>query len=150
MTNDNNTQQLTIKEKAKVFAMYLGCKTILNDSLDSLRNMTAREVEDMELFGIGTFYLDRIESITLEHKNNLGMVLNGLNVPSHLDIAAEFWIKQLFNGIPNKRCPMADVFAYQYLVSKCYAVPLFFGIGHWANRRTAIELGIAIDKTVNS
>lgn len=36
--------------------------------------------------------------------------------------------------------------AFQYLISKGYAVPLWFGIDHWANGKTAIELGIAIDK----
>ena len=33
--------------------------------------------------------------------------------------------------------------AYQYLIQQGYAVPLFFGISHWANGKTAIELGIA-------
>ena len=35
----------------------------------------------------------------------------------------------------------------QYLKLKGYAVPLWFDINHWANGRTAIELGIAIEKT---
>lgn len=35
---------------------------------------------------------------------------------------------------------------YQYLISKGYAVPLFFVPSHWANGKTAIELGIAIKK----
>jgi|ERR1700733_1996626 len=37
-------------------------------------------------------------------------------------------------------------FAYQYLIEKGYAVPLWFEIDHWANGKTAIELGIAISK----
>ena len=36
--------------------------------------------------------------------------------------------------------------AYQYLIQQGYAVPLFFGIDHWANGKTAIELGIAESK----
>ena len=36
--------------------------------------------------------------------------------------------------------------AYQYLIQQRYAVPLWFGIGHWANGKTAIELGIAESK----
>lgn len=36
--------------------------------------------------------------------------------------------------------------AYQYLIQKGYAVPLFFGVNHWANGKTAIELGIAIKR----
>lgn len=35
---------------------------------------------------------------------------------------------------------------YQYLISKSYAVPLFFAPNHPANGKTAIELGIAIER----
>lgn len=38
-------------------------------------------------------------------------------------------------------------YAYQYLISKGYALPLFFAPTHWANGKTAIELGIAIEST---
>lgn len=37
------------------------------------------------------------------------------------------------------------LFAREYLISKGYAVPLWFGIDHWANGQTAIQLGIAIE-----
>jgi hypothetical protein len=36
--------------------------------------------------------------------------------------------------------------SFNQLILYGYAVPLWFGIGHWANGLTAIELGIAIDK----
>jgi len=36
---------------------------------------------------------------------------------------------------------------YNQLVLWGYAVPLWFGIEHWANNKTAIELNIAKDKT---
>jgi hypothetical protein len=32
-----------------------------------------------------------------------------------------------------------------YLISKLYAVPLWFGVNHWANGKTAFELGIAAE-----
>lgn len=35
---------------------------------------------------------------------------------------------------------------FQYLISKRYDVPLWFGLNHWANNKTAIQLGIAIEK----
>lgn len=35
----------------------------------------------------------------------------------------------------------------QQLILWGYAVPLFFGLNHWANGKTAIQLEIAIDKT---
>lgn len=34
----------------------------------------------------------------------------------------------------------------QYLIQQGYAVPLFFGIDHWANGKSALDLGIAITK----
>lgn len=34
---------------------------------------------------------------------------------------------------------------YQYLISKGYDVPLYFSPNHWANGKTAIELGLAIE-----
>ncbi len=37
---------------------------------------------------------------------------------------------------------------YQYLISKGYDVPMFFGIDHWANGKTAIDLGIAIESSI--
>lgn len=35
--------------------------------------------------------------------------------------------------------------AYQQLLKWGYSVPLWFGLDHWANGKTAIELGIAIE-----
>jgi len=37
-------------------------------------------------------------------------------------------------------------FAYQELIKMGYAVPIYFGLNHWANGKTAIELGIAIER----
>jgi hypothetical protein len=39
---------------------------------------------------------------------------------------------------------------FQYLISKGYAVPLWFGIDHWANGKTAIQLGIATSTQSNN
>lgn len=36
---------------------------------------------------------------------------------------------------------------HQYLLLKGYAVPLYFGIDHWANGMSAIELHLAFSKT---
>lgn len=38
-------------------------------------------------------------------------------------------------------------FIIQFLISRGYSVPLFFGIDHWANGMDAIQLGIGIAKT---
>jgi hypothetical protein len=41
-------------------------------------------------------------------------------------------------------------FAYQYLIKNGYNVPLFFGLDHWANGKTPIELGIAIEAEIKN
>ena len=41
--------------------------------------------------------------------------------------------------------PKRQDISHQYLISESYAVPLFFSLNHWANGKTAIELGIAIE-----
>lgn len=42
-------------------------------------------------------------------------------------------------------CP-ASYIIHQHLIQKGYAVPLWFGINHWANGKDAFQLGIAIEK----
>lgn len=37
--------------------------------------------------------------------------------------------------------------SFQYLISKGYDVPLYFSPNHWANEKTSIKLGIAIDSS---
>lgn len=40
-----------------------------------------------------------------------------------------------------------STYVFQELIRLGYAVALHFGVDHWANGKTAIELGIAINKT---
>lgn len=40
--------------------------------------------------------------------------------------------------------------AHQYLIQNGYNVPLFLGLDHWANGKTPIELGIAINNQPNT
>jgi hypothetical protein len=51
------------------------------------------------------------------------------------------------NKKPHSPVTEMPFFAYQYLIQKGYDVPLFFGIDHWANGKTSIELGIGVDIT---
>lgn len=43
-----------------------------------------------------------------------------------------------------------SIFIYQYLISKGYDVPLWHGLNHPLNGKTAIDIGIAIDKTTSN
>lgn len=37
-----------------------------------------------------------------------------------------------------------SAYGFQWLIRNYYAIPLFFGKGHWANGKTALQLGIAV------
>lgn len=47
--------------------------------------------------------------------------------------------------------PLIVMSIHEYLRLKKYTLPVWLGIDHWANHKTPIELGIAVDKTkINS
>lgn len=126
--------KLTNEEIAKVFAMYLGCEVtdysgvgITGMGIDISTGISQYGVstsgENLFDFGKVKLLLTPLSAITDEHDKERTALFN-----SYDD-----------SGI-------AYPFMYQYLISKGYAVPLFFGINHWANGKTAIQLQIAIDK----
>lgn len=39
-----------------------------------------------------------------------------------------------------------STFVFQFLVSKGYAMPMWFELGHWANGKTALELGLGLSE----
>lgn len=43
--------------------------------------------------------------------------------------------------------PIGHAYKLQHLLKSQVAQPLWFGIDHWANGKTAIELGIAVEKS---
>lgn len=51
----------------------------------------------------------------------------------------------LYNGGDQQMCVKTHY--KQWYFQNGFAVPLFFGLGHWADGKNAIELNIAIDKT---
>lgn len=109
----------------------------------------------------GAFLVDSIKllltplsAITDEDKNEIGVLLNGLEQPSLLSYAAEKYTNALVNGlsgIPHESYGLTSMFArisaYQYLIQYSYAVPLFIAPNHRDNGKTAIELGLALDAT---
>ena len=69
----------------------------------------------------------------------------------NLIVAIDF-VKRFLNGMVDIRYPRPEyqkphtinAFIWQYLTMKGYAVPLFFGVGHPANGKDAVELGLAV------
>lgn len=141
--------KLTNEEIARVFAMYYGCGITHN------KNYTIEVINSYMFFSeIILKYkllLTPLSAITDEHAIEVGKMEipeGGLEYLSHDKKTITFgrygndgWMNEyvFFDDINN--------FQHQYLIQQGYAVPLWFGVNHWANGKTAIELEIAIDKT---
>lgn len=146
-----STQQLTQEEIARVFAMY-GSATFT----ESKGNMSGSgpawyvvykyvedERNDLSPYKLLLTPLDRIsdeDAIEVANFRGFGSKsckLLDLGYQSSITIGNDIGSVQLF--------PYTDLHLSKYLISKGYAVPLFFAPNHLANGKTAIELGIAID-----
>lgn len=142
--------KLTNEEIAKVFAMYQGQKVLCFPSDDMISHWLPPTILNWDVIA-GTHYsvtntilcLTPLAKITDEHAIEVWKVEgNHDNIPhpiAHVHTFLNVWEQSRLN-MPYNVC--------QYLISKGYAVPLWFGIDHPANGKTAIELEIAIDKTL--
>ncbi len=159
---------ITNEEKAKIFALYLGCRTKcigghFNPNMNSKNGngkliMSAAIIADCEelTFQFGDFQLllKGLQDITDEDAAELseaffpdGNIYDYLHgAPTGRAIVAS--IKN--NRQTNTFYPHARIYdGFSFLISKGYAVPLFFGVGHPANGKTAVELGLAIIQPAN-
>lgn len=151
-------EELTSAEKSKVFGMYLPCTVLCGKQIGWTLSQK-KYPADMRFYAEHyhrnlKLLLTPLSQITDEHASEIVKVLRIQEDEAGFDT----------NGAAIKNCLIQDGFyaldlfafysgvsdVFQYLLSKGYAVPLWLGIGHWANGKTAIELGIAIDKTTHS
>lgn len=153
-------QKLTNSEVARVFTMYWGCEYLAEDGIK--KNVTGYSVE----FANDNEYkllLSRLEDITDEDAIEVAMLSvenpkfkdwSIERTKSYLSLKAKevtVWI--WFDGTQvnvDVKDEMVDTYnqpeIQQLFTTKGYAVPLYFGVGHWANGLNAIELQIGIDK----
>jgi len=149
--------KLTQNEIARVFAMYWGQK---NGKVGKGYGICAGNTIEIgnTLFSYNDFpekyqlCLTPLDKMTDEHAKGV-IKASGFEFQpeigyTHKDKGFDFgyytndgWINDTF------KFSDMNPEQWQYLIQKGYAIPLFFGIDHWANGKTAIELGIAIDKT---
>lgn len=137
--------------------MYLGCLVkdlVANDYDKKFEQNPARIVSICE-DGIGLkphnsrhrffkevqIILIPLSSISDEHAIEVARMWHG-TLPKDETALSEYG--KSIVGIWEDSLPAA---IHQYLIQQGYAVPLFFGLNHWASGKTAIELEIAIDKT---
>ncbi len=157
MTTQQQPVQLTNEEKAKVFAMYLGAE-VSGEYMDEpctgyltgihgeygaeiqwIMNGHAEEDPDYKEYNECQLLLTPISAITDEDAVEVyDMQLGVLNLTRANKIeTVKYWVNT--NELTWDQ--------YEYLKSKFYAVPIFFAPKHPANGKTAIELGIAREKT---
>ena len=136
------------EEVAKVFALYLGCECRLEDGQisDKTTMISADGCLMVDYNGIGDtehdaeccqLILTSLSDITDEDAIQVAKMTDyysdEFNLTDFKHRVIEIWATKMFD-------------VSQYLISKHYAIPLWFGINHWANGKTAIELKMAIEK----
>lgn len=145
--------QLTDQEIAKVFAMYLYNK-IINVDTKLKYILNPYQLNYIKYFNEGAYKL-------------LLKPLPSISDEDAVEVAKIYWVGNKFNntyvykaaggryvldryilkGDPQNVVPATNIyFLIQYLISKGYDVPQWFGIDHWANGKFLIELGVAIEK----
>jgi hypothetical protein len=133
------------EEVAKVFALYLGCECRLEDGQvsDKTTMISADGCLMVDYNGIGDtehdieccqLILTPLSKITDEHK--LAIYAMGYTEVK----------KYMMEILPIYEWKNTRADQHQQLIIWGYAVPLWFGINHWANGKTAIELKMAIEK----
>lgn len=134
--------KLTNEEIAKVFAMYFETVTyewyISSEDLNvaTVDGKTVKFISEGKHTGTPKMRLTPLNKISNEHCNSLRHVCNLFNNSDNKDIS--FSLSHEFEDMPYQ--------VNQQLILWGYAVPLFFGLNHWANGKTAIELDIAVAK----
>ncbi len=144
--------KLTNEEISRVLHMYWGCNIAIengiggNTTIEPMRKVNIPHDSDYAISINGIVHplpklsLSPLSSITDEHAIGIAsMMPDGFTKDA---ASGRNWIS--FMGFTN-----LNYTNYQYLVQQGYAVPLFFGLNHWANGKTAIELGVAIEKPVD-
>lgn len=168
-------QQLTNEEITKVFAGYIGCEATYNNKInnhqgkilgvDAVGNVILSHKSVLVPYkvcdiGYSSMLLTPLSSITDEHAIEVakmfGMVMASVRERTSkcvflvddthsLLIGFDCHVTYAKNGFMHSEKETSLV--VQRLAKLGYAIPLDFGHEHWANGKTAIQLGIAIDKT---
>ena len=165
-------QQLSNEEIARVFAMYLHQQVEFDGRIGNIVSyylscgdlskqvwcvsLEDEEFNKNELSCSVTIYdikllLVPLNKLTDEDALAASKIMGGAN---HLSDKSQIsQLKEIVcsNKLYNMQTNVSGAnwfYLFQHLTLKGYAVPLFFDIYHWANGMTAIELNLAIDKTL--
>lgn len=141
---------LTNEEIASVFAMYWQskyCKVYPESNLDTSKTTfsvlgsasvwSKQQIENRKLL------LTPLSKISDEDAIEVKNLLRAASTVWEIE---EYTTKDIANYLLEKGLYMYS-HCFQYLISKSYAVPIFFAPNHPDNGKTAIELDLARDKT---
>ena len=138
--------QLTNEENAKVVGMHYGA-----DVFEDITKHTCK------LIGVDSIRLLLIFPDGLGYRNTkrCKLLLTPLSAISDEDAEQVRKMEgysqdgdiSIVKGLIRQRVYSLTHPTYIYLINKGYDTPLYFSPGHPCNAKTAIELGIAIDKT---
>lgn len=132
--------KLTDEEIVRVFGMYIGTKYRYKNEFGTYINNSFLGIHVRGHIQEGAVLLLKpLSGITDEDAIEVAHLMG------YTDINNKKFLIQA--GKSEAHNPIARFCTNMFLISKGYAVPLFFSPGHWANGKTAIELGIAIDST---
>lgn len=151
--------QLTNEETAKVFAMYWGSEILISQNDQPIIEKVQGSLcysSSLTIWSCQTGYntkffkvkllLKPLSSISDEDAVEVARLANYLKLKTKMAAIGRDVINSLIGKTHTYH--YSQPFAiFQYLISKGYAVPLFFGVNHWANGKNAFELNIAIEKT---
>lgn len=143
--------ELTTQEIARVCTMYIGAEVqheegdyskLVGVVLDSLCciHIETGSYGEVNVYRFGKLLLTPLSEITDEDAIEVGDLLG---FTTHKNEMGKWFVRDGFVHRTDAH-PMRYINIHQFLISRGYSVPLFFGIDHWANGLTAIELGIAI------
>lgn len=158
-------QVLTDEEVVRVYAMYYPCKIKENlggNIYTGIANHLAlplitwhvqvKEKKGMPFIESTKLLLTPLSEISDEHAIEVAKVL-GIDrlTDTDMDIpisVIKSKVKSYFENYGLRKLGFENSSnIYQQLIIWRYAVPLFFGLNHWANSKTAIELSIALPST---
>lgn len=156
-------------QKARIFNMHLPFQAINNEVYGgecTINSVYYHEGKHIEFgttdgaYGISPnnilMLLTPLSAISDEHAEEVAKMLpismpnskgeflhlNGLEYCNRNGINVTNWVKKQLSVLVKDNYQVRE-----YLMQKGYAVPLFIAPGHPDNSKTAIELGLAIDRT---
>lgn len=165
--------ELTEQQKIRIVSPYIGCVDFVYEIENGFYNLPipfnevncrCGHIGNESYYDIGTtrLLLTPLSKISYEDAIEVARLLNGnQNKAYHVqrennrtDVWFGYECVHIYNDSTilyrQQGTEFIDIHVYRFLQSKGYDIPVFIEPNHHANNLTLIELGLAIDKTLNT